>query len=80
MKETKYIILAAFFIAFGIGFIYLLLVRYFAGVLVWLSVIGFIVFVFLLASYFNNQATTYNNNGDTDNYDFSKAMAIILYV
>ncbi len=54
--------------------------RYLAGVIVWFSIIGFIVIDFVLAAYFYKQSKTYNDNKDTTNYDFTFCMAIILFV
>lgn len=51
LDTAKYIILAAFFIAFGLGMIYMILVRFLSGIIVWLSILLYFVCVSILCAY-----------------------------
>lgn len=63
--NAKYIILASFFIAFVIGLIYMMVVRYFAGIIVWITIIVFIALEVALAAYCLNRSDAYAKDGNT---------------
>lgn len=62
--NAKYIILAAFFIAFVIGLVYMVVVRYFAGILVWITIILFVALEIALAAYCLNRSEQYKLDGN----------------
>jgi len=49
-------IIGAFFIAFVAGLIYMVLCRYFSGVIIWSSIILYFVALGVLAGYLYNQS------------------------
>ena len=59
VKATWVVILISFLIAFFVGCFYMVIVRYFAGVVVWVSILAYIVLLALLGVYFNKKADEY---------------------
>jgi hypothetical protein len=51
LDTAKYMILGSFFIAFFLGLFYMIFVRYFAGLIVWLSILVYFVALAILAAY-----------------------------
>lgn len=56
LKVAYPVILGSFFLAFILGLIYMLFVRYFAGLIVWIAIIGYFVVVLLLAIFLKTQS------------------------
>ena len=67
LSKTWKIILACFFIAFGVAGVYMLIVRYTAGLMVWLAILIYIVLVFVLGAYCLERSKEYEVQGDEDN-------------
>jgi hypothetical protein len=67
VEKTWTIILASFFIAFGISFLYMLITRWCAGVIVWTALVLYFVAIITLGVLFYNRSVAYKNDGDEDN-------------
>lgn len=91
INVSKGIIGASVGIAFGLGLVYMLLLRIFAGLLVWLAIIGYFAGIIILgilcykkstdiSDYLAANNNVENGTNTTDNKNAYKAIAIILWV
>ncbi|CAK63197.1 unnamed protein product (macronuclear) [Paramecium tetraurelia] len=87
LSVAKYIILASFFIAFGLGLIYMVILRFLGGLFVWLTILLYFVGISVLAGYTWNQHLYYLNDsqqsasaGSTNASDNAKALEYIFYI
>lgn len=72
-------------IAFGIALVYLLFLRMFSGVVVWLAIIGYFASLIALGAVCYNKAMVYKltmdtNANDSDNYYALLALSIVFFV
>jgi uncharacterized membrane protein YagU involved in acid resistance len=51
VKNSWKVILGMTFMAFFIGLVYMVIMRYFSGVLLWLAILGYFAAIVLLAVY-----------------------------
>mmetsp|Transcript_123575 Transcript_123575/g.174184 ORF Transcript_123575/g.174184 Transcript_123575/m.174184 type:complete len:146 (-) Transcript_123575:109-546(-) len=61
------------------GFAYMLIVRYFSGLIVWGSILLYLVLIIVLAYYCNNRADDYKEVEDTDNENSMRYTAYVLW-
>lgn len=59
LNTAKYMILGSFFIAFVLGLIYMVLVRYLAGIIVWISILLYFVALIILGAYCYKKSKQY---------------------
>lgn len=62
-----------------IGCVYMVVVRYFAGILVWFTIIAFIALEVALAAYCLNRATEYEAQGNASNSDGMKYLGYLIF-
>jgi hypothetical protein len=79
LENQWQIILACFFIAFGVAAIYMIIVRYFAGVMVWTAILIYLVLTFLLAYFLVTKGTEYEDAGETDKGRNLKYTGYVIY-
>ncbi|CAD8120069.1 unnamed protein product [Paramecium sonneborni] len=87
LSIAKYIILASFFIAFGLGMIYMLILRFLGGIFVWLTILLYFVGISVLAGYTWDQHLYYVNDSQqsasassTNAADNAKALEYLFYI
>jgi hypothetical protein len=73
------IILACFFIAFAVAAVYMIFVRYFAGVMVWTAILIYLVLTFLLAYFLVTKGTEYEDAGEADKGRNLKYTGYLIY-
>lgn len=80
LKVAWPIILLSFFLAVIFGFVYMVILRYHSGTIVWFSIIFFFIFLIILASLCYSRSVEYDTKGDEDNSTVFAFLALAILI